>query len=144
MLKLVSSPLTIAGVVGLQLKYAAHMKRTRLILFTCLTMSGCAHSQSMPETDSPLPQHHLPDGTFRNNYLHSINKPFSDLLRWWWTQEVRETIRFPLAKNDPDFLQQNRTESTLTWIGHATLLIQFDGLNIGSLVIGVVFSFNKW
>ena len=106
------------------------MKRAGLILFAWLTMSGCAHSQSTPEAESPLPKHHLPDGTFRNNNRSSINKPFSDLLRWWWTQEIPESISFPLAKNNPAFLQQNRTEPTLTWIGHATLLIQFDGLNL--------------
>ena len=106
------------------------MKRLALALLLCLTMSGCAHSQSKPETDSTRPKHHLPDGTFRNNYLPSINKPFADLFKWWWTGEKPEPIRFPLSKNDPAFLQQNRTEPTLTWIGHATLLIQFDGLNI--------------
>ena len=106
------------------------MKQAGLILFAWLTMSGCAHSQSTSEAESPLPKHHLPDGTFRNNYRSSINKPFSDLLRWWWTQEIPESISFPLAKNNPAFLQQNRTEPTLTWIGHATLLIQFDGLNL--------------
>ncbi|MEE2717111.1 MAG: MBL fold metallo-hydrolase [SAR324 cluster bacterium] len=106
------------------------MKRLALALLLCLTMSGCAHSQSTPETDSTRPKHHLPDGTFRNNYLPSINKPFADLFKWWWTGEKPEPTRFPLAKNDPAFLQQNRTEPTLTWIGHATLLIQFDGLNI--------------
>ena len=106
------------------------MKQTVLILFACLSMSGCVHSQAIPETDSTLPWHHLPDGSFRNNDQSSINKPFSDLLKWWWNGEKPEPIRFPLAKNNPAFLQQNRMEPTLTWIGHATLLIQFDGLNI--------------
>lgn len=106
------------------------MKHTVLILFACLSMSGCVHSQAIPETDSTLPGHHLPDGSFRNNDQSSINKPFSDLLKWWWNGEKPEPIRFPLAKNNPAFLQQNRMEPTLTWIGHATLLIQFDGLNI--------------
>ncbi len=74
--------------------------------------------------------HHLKDGTFTNNYIESIDKPFSDLLKWRWNRKPPDTLAFPLAKNDPEFLRNNRTEPTLTWIGHATLLLQYDGFNI--------------
>ena len=37
---------------------------------------------------------------------------------------------FSIAKNDPKFLKENRTRKTLTWIGHASFLIQVDGINI--------------
>jgi L-ascorbate metabolism protein UlaG (beta-lactamase superfamily) len=36
----------------------------------------------------------------------------------------------PLAENDPEFLRANNTKKTLTWIGHATMLFQIDGVNI--------------
>jgi N-acyl-phosphatidylethanolamine-hydrolysing phospholipase D len=51
---------------------------------------------------------------------------------WKWRKESTkpDPISFPLAKNDPAFLQQNRTQKTLTWIGHASFLLQVDGLNI--------------
>ena len=39
-------------------------------------------------------------------------------------------MSFPLAKNDPKFLKENRTRKTLTWIGHASFLMQVDGINI--------------
>ena len=38
-----------------------------------------------------------------------------------------------LIPNKPpelDYLQANREESTITWIGHSTFLIQYQGLNI--------------
>ena len=44
--------------------------------------------------------------------------------------EAPDPISFPMAKNDPNFLKNNRSEPTLTWIGHSTLLLQFKGLNI--------------
>ena len=74
--------------------------------------------------------HHLADGTFRNNYLESIDKPFSKLLKWRWNRVAPEPVAFPMAENDPEFLKNNRSMPTLTWIGHSTLLLQFEGLNI--------------
>ncbi len=41
-----------------------------------------------------------------------------------------ESFNFPLAKNDPVFLKNNRLKTTLTWIGHATMLLQLRGRNI--------------
>ena len=97
-----------------------------LALLSGLLLSGCAYSES-----KPMPKkHHLPDGTFRNNYLESIDKPCTDLIKWRWNAERTDPISFPLAQNDPAFLKQNRTEPTLTWIGHATFLLQYDGLNV--------------
>lgn len=37
---------------------------------------------------------------------------------------------FPKANNDPAWLQTNRSEPTLTWIGHDTFLLQVEGQNI--------------
>ena len=41
-----------------------------------------------------------------------------------------EPVAFPMAENDPEFLKNNRSMPPLTWIGHSTLLLQFEGLNI--------------
>ena len=74
--------------------------------------------------------HHLADGSFRNNYLGAINKPFADLLRWRREAPKHPLLSFPLAANDGAFLRANRRQPTVTWIGHATLLLQLGGLNI--------------
>jgi len=60
---------------------------------------------------------------------------FFDLLKWRWQRSDKnipqvDSYHFPLAHNDPEFLRRNRTENTVTWIGHSTLLIQVNGVNI--------------
>ncbi|WP_018132325.1 MBL fold metallo-hydrolase [Effusibacillus pohliae] len=53
-----------------------------------------------------------------------------------WQQERRRKVKdlsyvVPQADRvDIEFLRANRTETTITWIGHATFLIQLSGLNI--------------
>lgn len=76
------------------------------------------------------PPHHLPDGEFRNNFIGQINKPFSDLMKWRRESPEHPLLTFPLAKNDPAFLRENKAQKTITWIGHATLLLQMNGMNI--------------
>src|SRR5439155_1600657 len=51
--------------------------------------------------------------------------------RLWATLAATKPIpEFPRVANDGRALRDNREASTLTWIGHATLLIQLDGVNI--------------
>ena len=72
------------------------------------------------------------EGIFKNNYLPFNKKTSKDF--WKWRKERKEIniepISFPIVKNDLNFLQTNRTENTLTFIGHASFLIQINGLNI--------------
>lgn len=79
------------------------------------------------------PEHHV-DGKFKN--LYPFDRPsFSDLMKWRRERSKKDipdadSYNFPMAENDPSFLQSNRTQNTLTWIGHATLLLQINGINI--------------
>lgn len=68
---------------------------------------------------------------FRNREDH----PLQDLpgfLRWRWGSWRRRPRpkSLPRADNDPEFLAQNSTRTTLTWIGHSTFLVQIGGLNV--------------
>lgn len=83
---------------------------------------------------SDLPKkHHTPEG-FRNNYPTGPRPSFLK-----WQRERREKglpkipdggYRFDVLRPDVAWLAANRTEPTLTWIGHATFLLQLGGLNI--------------
>ena len=70
------------------------------------------------------------DGIFYNNYINHKMATFKEFWKWRKESKKREPLSFPLANNDPKFLQENRTQKTLTWIGHASFLIQLDGINI--------------
>jgi len=78
-------------------------------------------------------EHHTGRG-FKNLHLQE-DHGFFDFVKWRWERMWKETpsadsYSFPLAKNDPAFLRSNRNHTTLTWIGHATLLLQLHGKNI--------------
>lgn len=74
--------------------------------------------------------HHLANGEFANSDGTQNSKTFSDLNRWRRESPGHEAFPFPLAENDPAFLQSNKKQDTLTWIGHATVLLQTGGVNI--------------
>ncbi len=85
------------------------------------------------ESIDPSKAHHTEHG-FRNLDYPDEGR-FTDLLKWQWQRlwEGRPHNRpynFPLAKNNPAYLQANRDKATVTWIGHATLLLQLNGKNI--------------
>jgi N-acyl-phosphatidylethanolamine-hydrolysing phospholipase D len=92
-------------------------------------VTACAMA-ALPAPGKPP---HLANG-FGN--LHADERPaFMDFLRWRWERLWKdvpgpEAYHFPLADNDPLFLRKNQTRTTLTWIGHATVLLQVSGLNI--------------
>ncbi len=77
--------------------------------------------------------HHTPTG-FKNNYPHPGPQSY---WRWQW-ERWRNGVpvvpaggwHFPVVKPDIAFLKANRTQNTVTWIGHATVLLQLSGVNI--------------
>ena len=101
------------------------------LLIIIFNLFGCTflNSKEIKISDGKK-NHHLPDGTFKNRYGSSIDKSFSDLIRWWWESDNPESIEFELSDNDPIFIKKNKDLNTLTWIGHSTLLIQYNGINI--------------
>ena len=89
---------------------------------------SCAAQQ--PNPNKP---HHTQDG-FRN-VGPCEERDFFDFLKWrwyrlWGNTSSSEAYNFSLADNNPAFLKVNRRKTTLTWIGHATVLLQLKGKNI--------------
>jgi L-ascorbate metabolism protein UlaG (beta-lactamase superfamily) len=84
-----------------------------------------------PDYDASKP-HHRPDG-FSNRYSERSDKP--GLLRWQW-ERMRDGLPKPPAKPivgiEPnlELINSDSTQPRVTWVGHSTLLVQIDGLNL--------------
>ncbi|SNS68351.1 L-ascorbate metabolism protein UlaG, beta-lactamase superfamily [Noviherbaspirillum humi] len=112
----------------------AFLKRHRLAcLAAAVALAGFGCATRNPYFD-PAKPHHTETG-FRNNYMQGpIGGSF---LTWQW-ERLTEGLpkppangyRFPLDKPDIAWLKANRSETTLTWIGHASTLLQLNGVNV--------------
>lgn len=100
-----------------------------LLLPLSLLLAACAGN---PHYD-PARAHHAPDG-FRNNYPHAA-PGLLQFLRWRRDRLFGPDTPPPALSLDPvpprlDYLHGNRGDTAITFIGHATLLVQVAGLNV--------------
>jgi len=83
------------------------------------------------------PAHHR-DGGFQNNDGDFEPKSLAELIRWRWNAARRSlpprpAAPIPVQAAELDFLHANRgaaQQPAVTWVGHATVLAQFGGLNL--------------
>ncbi len=86
---------------------------------------------------APQSAHHRPGGGFRNPWPGGELHGFKDFLRW----RFRDRLRSSIAPNPPRGAIPRRTPSmvvpraatgyrSLTWVGHATVLLQLGPLNV--------------
>lgn len=70
-------------------------------------------------------------GRYRNNHRNDPHggKELLKFLRQWRLKNWARP-NFPKADNDPAWLAANRSQTSFTWIGHASFLVQLGGLNI--------------
>ena len=90
---------------------------------------------------SPAKPHHTAEG-FRNNYIATVDKSFSELVRWQIErrqQGVPKPPKTPTPLQAPDLAaiksyaagtSSQPRASQITWIGHASMLVQAGGLNV--------------
>lgn len=104
----------------------------RLLTVSALLFVLLACAASNPYYDSSKP-HHRPGG-FNNNYLdnETIGQGF---WRWQWdnlfiTREPDRPERVPRTAVDLSYLKSNVGDTTVTWLGHSTMLWQIGGKNI--------------
>jgi L-ascorbate metabolism protein UlaG (beta-lactamase superfamily) len=113
------------------------LKKIFLIFGFFMIFNSQASANNYKNPDyNPAKKHHLIDG-FMNRYLPEM--PQGSFLKW---QAEKLTKGFPkktpaefrqqisAKKPDLNFIQNNRDETAATWIGHSTILLQIDGLNI--------------
>ena len=101
-----------------------------------LPLAGCSGT---PRLADPARPHHTARG-YQNNYTGNINKPLSQLLRWQ-ADRIKNNLPpdpktpTPTVKADLAFIHANARAGAamvpaVTWIGHATALVQASGLNV--------------
>jgi L-ascorbate metabolism protein UlaG (beta-lactamase superfamily) len=88
----------------------------------CIVTHGVALSQGAPRN---------PDGTFRNNYPHATTD-FADFMRWQSerTPVATEGWNTPTVPVDLAALRAPSGNPSVTWLGHASVLLRMAGRNI--------------
>ena len=111
-------------------------RQAGLLLCAALLLGGCANANPY---FNPAKAHHTPQG-FKNNSSDGVVRPFSDLLRWQWEafrNDLPPAPKTPTPVQAPDLTLINANsragtamQPMVTWIGHATALVQASGLNV--------------
>lgn len=99
------------------------------LLFAALLACGWTEARSPDRLDHKTAQ------GFRNTNPRFSAPGFWERLsfilgRTWTTTFHPRFIQLPHVENDGQRLRANQTDPTVTWIGHASLLIQLDGVNL--------------
>jgi N-acyl-phosphatidylethanolamine-hydrolysing phospholipase D len=100
----------------------------------CLLVVLIACSGAGTKPISGQPPHHV-EGGFRNTdpnfYRPSAWTRWSFVVRRLWTAAVSpRSFAAPRVVNDGALLRAGTLNPSITWIGHATMLVQLKGLNI--------------
>jgi N-acyl-phosphatidylethanolamine-hydrolysing phospholipase D len=85
----------------------------------------------------PTPSHHRPGGGFRNPWPNSGLAGFKDFLRWRVVERRGHQLapnpaRDALPRSEPAIVRPRAQSGyrSVTWVGHATLLLQLGSLNV--------------
>jgi N-acyl-phosphatidylethanolamine-hydrolysing phospholipase D len=106
-----------------------------VVKYTCAAIISIAFlsflSDLKAQNDNASKAHHTPTG-FKNNYVTAVSKSFPDFIRWQWASWRMDK---PASQPAPSVvanvaLLKAPNSPTVTWIGHATTLVQANGLNV--------------
>lgn len=107
------------------------MAAAAVAIVAALFMPGCV---TVNPYYVPSKAHHRPGGFQNIDPAAAMPRSYGDFLRW---QRERFGVTIPPPKLDlspivPDlgYISGNRGEFAVTWIGHATALIQIGGVNV--------------
>ncbi|HSF03880.1 MAG TPA: hypothetical protein VLA62_12770, partial [Solirubrobacterales bacterium] len=100
------------------------------ILLGALAAGGCG---GVGEPKPGAPAHHRERG-FQNLNPEFTRPPFWPRLAWVWSRMLRTTFQ-PRSLDLPRAAADGADPSsppgpTVTWVGHATFLVQLDGVNL--------------
>lgn len=96
-----------------------------------LGLVGCAN---VNDAFDPAKPHHRPDG-FVNPSPAREGEENPSFLRWQWERwradlPADQPGRVPRAEPQTDYLRDNRSDLSFTWLGHSSALWQVAGLNV--------------
>jgi L-ascorbate metabolism protein UlaG (beta-lactamase superfamily) len=108
----------------------ATMKQVRYGIFLgLLTLAGCAHPTTTHQVYPSSPQWRA--GHFHNPGEWPNKMNASNALKWRLTPHDHfQPFTPPTQPNDGSQLRANSQRASLTWIGHATVLLQSGGVNV--------------
>ena len=105
-----------------------------VLLFAFL--ASCTHVNPYYNPQKP---HHTQSG-FKNNHNSQVEKPFGDFMRWQLNRlqkglplaakTVTATVQADVKAIHANAVAQGAMQPAVTWIGHATMLVQASGLNV--------------
>lgn len=114
-------------------------RRTSSVLALLLMVSALAGCANANPHFNPAKSHHTVDG-FVNNDGRAVVEPFSALVKWQWEafrQNLPPAPKAPTPAQAPDlaWIHANARagasmQPAVTWIGHASTLVQASGLNV--------------
>ncbi len=107
---------------------------TGIFIFSLVPLlSGCLSADSTPVQARPA--HHTDTG-FRNLYIDPIDKNAFNFVKMKYfgdepfADHKAEAYRVPIAEPDLGAIQNPGADPQVTWLGHSTFLLQYEGLNV--------------
>ena len=91
--------------------------KSLLILILCIFLSDCLNSENF-YLKNKIPKHHLPNGSFQNNYIGSSDKFVFDLIKWKFEAETPDPITFPCIPLVPHFRRRSEMQSPSELLSH--------------------------
>lgn len=104
-----------------------------LLLFILINCCACSAQSIAPAPDAPA--HHTKTG-FTNPYIDPPDKSFFSFLsmRFFgdepWADHQALAAQVPVQKVDLELITYPQKHLQITWLGHSTFLIQYQGKNI--------------
>lgn len=107
------------------------MNKSIITLFACLALLAACATNPLYDASKP---HHTKSG-YRNLYYKDDQHGFWDYWSWRWQRLFQDLpdaddYDFQVIAPRHDLLDDDSSNPSLTWIGHATFLVRFAGLNI--------------
>lgn len=105
-----------------------------MAIFAFLFFSGCVYALDN-ETKEGKPLHHAQKG-FQNPHVDKARRGFFKYMKMRYFSNEKfadyesNAYKIPRVKTDLDLIQNPPDALQVTWIGHATMLIQYKGVNI--------------